>query len=72
MAKRLKAKDVDGVSVGIIGTITWTVLAVAATLGSDLLREWDVLWWRDVTYSGVAVGILGSIHVIRRRRRLHG
>lgn len=69
-ARRLQKLDLDGVQVGYVGTGVWAVLAVAATLLRDTLAEHDVLWWRDVTYAGVVLGIIGLRHVLQRRRRL--
>lgn len=69
-ARRLKKLDLDGVQVAYVGTGVWAVLAVAATLLHGLLATNGVLWWRDVTYAGVVVGLLGMRHVLLRRRRL--
>lgn len=68
--RRLKKLDLDGVQVAYVGTGIWAVLAVAATLLSDRLSAAGVLWWRDVTYAGVVIGLIGLRHVILRRRHL--
>ena len=69
-ARRLKKLDLDGVQLGYVGTAVWGVLAVAATVLQDELAARDSLWWRDVTYAGVALGVIGLRHVVVRRRRL--
>lgn len=68
--RRLQKLDLDGVQVGYVGTGTWTVLAVAATLLQDRLGAAGVLWWRDVAYAGVVLGVIGTRHVVIRRRHL--
>lgn len=69
-ARRLKKLDTDAVQLGYVGTGIWAVLAVAATLSSSWLEQNDSLWWRDVTYAGVVLGLIGLRHVVLRRRRL--
>lgn len=69
-ARRLKKLDLDGVQMGYAGTIAWGVLAVSATVLQDELAARDSLWWRDVTYAGVVLGLIGLRHVVVRRRRL--
>lgn len=69
-SRRLKKLDLDGVQVGYVGTVTWAVLAVAATLLHGRLEAHGVLWWRDVTYAGFVLGLIGLRHVLIRRRRL--
>ena len=68
--RRLKVLEVDGVRPAYALTLLWAVLAVATTLGAGLLADYDILWWRDVTYAGVVIGVLGTRHVVKRRRRL--
>ena len=69
-ARRLQKLDLDGVQVGYVGTAVWAVLAVAATVLHGQLEANGVLWWRDVTYAGVTLGLIGLRHVLIRRRRL--
>lgn len=68
--RRLKKLDLDGVQTAYVGTGIWVALAVASTLLADALDARGVLWWRDVTYAGVVIGLLGLRHVVQRRRRL--
>lgn len=68
--RRLKKLDLDGVQVGYVGTATWAVLAVASTLLHGQLEAHGVLWWRDVTYAGFVLGLIGLRHVLARRRNL--
>lgn len=68
--RRLQKLDLDGVQVGYVGTAVWAVLAVAANLFHGQLEANGVLWWRDVTYAGVVLGLIGLRHVVIRRRRL--
>ena len=69
-ARRLKKLDLDGVQLGWVGTGIWSALAVAATLLQDELASRGSLWWRDVTYAGVVLGLIGTRHVTVRRNRL--
>lgn len=69
-ARRLKKLDLDGVQLGAVGTGIWVVLAIAATLLQDQLSARGSLWWRDVAYAGVALGVIGLRHVVVRRNRL--
>lgn len=68
--RRLKKLDLDGVQTAYVGTGIWAALALAATLWADGLAARGVLWWRDVTYAGVVIGLIGLRHVVQRRRRL--
>lgn len=68
--RRLRKLDLDGVQMGYVGTGIWAGLAVAATLLGDQLAAADRLWWRDVTYAGFVLGLIGLRHVVLRRRRL--
>jgi len=68
--RRLQKLDLDGVQVGYVGTTIWAVLAVAATLLHGWLEAHGIRWWRDVTYAGFVLGVIGLRHLLVRRRRL--
>ena len=68
--QRIRRLDVDGVQAGIVGTAVWGISALLATLFGGILEDHGLLWWRDVAWAGVVIGLLGVRHVIRRRNRL--
>lgn len=69
-ARRLQKFDSDGVQLGYVGTGIWAVFALLTTLFSGTLEAEGMLWWRDVTYAGLVLGLIGLRHVLIRRRRL--
>ena len=57
--------DQDGVQVGIIGTIAWTIAALVLLLRGGA----DPVWWLWTCAVGVAVGLVGLAYCVGRRGR---
>lgn len=70
--RRLRRLDLDGVQAGVVGTVAWALLALLSLVFSGFLSEHNILWWRDVAFAGVIIGLFGVRHVLRRRKRLQG
>lgn len=55
--------------VSFAGTLIWVLAAAALTLfGQDWLREHGRTWWLGTAYSGILIGILGTLGAKRITR----
>lgn len=62
--------ETDPVRVGAIGTALWTAAAIALTIWSrDWLAEHDRTWWLGTAYSGVLIGIIGTLYCRHRAKK---
>jgi len=50
-----------------VGTVAWAVALVVLLLIRDRLRQSGDGWWISVCATGLALGVLGSVWVRRRR-----
>lgn len=68
----LRALDVDGIGVILVGTVVFAALAVATLIDRNRLHAEGHGWWVGVTLVGVALGLLALGYAIRRRHRRYG
>jgi hypothetical protein len=62
--------DVNGVATLAIGTVVWVVVLLGSLLFRDRLEAAGNGWWLWACVAGVALGVLGEIYCLDRRRRL--
>jgi len=63
--------DVDAVRPVVVGTIVWLV---AALIEATQVLGWSTdrhIWRLGICLGGAALGLLGALVVIRRKRRLN-
>jgi len=68
----LEKADRDAVLPALVGTAMWAVGLLVLFVFRDRLIEQDNDWWLTVGVLGLITGVLFSLYVIRRRRRLDG
>jgi hypothetical protein len=64
----LRALDVDGLGVLLVGTLVFAVLSGVALLDQRRLAAEGHGWWLGVTVTGVVLGLLALGYAARRRR----
>ena len=62
--------DVDAVRTVQIGTVLWAVALVVSLVARDALQDEGRTWWIWTCVAGVALGLLGLVITVRRRRRI--
>jgi hypothetical protein len=61
-------RDADAVRPVIVGTIAWALAGLFLLIRHDALADEGRTWWLGACAAGVALGLLGTWVVIRRRR----
>ena len=60
----------DAVRTVQIGTVLWAVALVVTLVARDTLQDEGRTWWIWTCVAGVALGLLGLVITVRRRRRI--
>lgn len=68
----LRALDVDGIGVILVGTVIFTILALATLVDQKRLLAEGHGWWIGVSVVGVGLGLLALAYAVRRRRHRYG
>lgn len=71
MQAQVKALDPHGVRVVSVGTVLFTLAALACWVQRDALAALGKGWWFASTLVGVGIGVLTLIGLLVRRARLH-
>jgi len=53
----------------LVGTVLWLVALLACLLFADELAAQDRSWWTWACVAGAALGVIGLVHLQRRRAR---
>jgi hypothetical protein len=70
--RHVEPLDVDAVRTVQIGTVLWVVALVVTLVVRDTLQDEGRGWWIWTCLAGVALGLLGLVITVRRRRRVIG
>lgn len=65
----VRALDPDGISVTLLGTLVFAVIALALVANLNWLRATDTEWWLWVAVTGTGLGMAGCGYCVWRRRR---
>lgn len=68
--RHVEPLDVDAVRTVQIGTVLWAVALVVTLVARDTLQDEGRTWWIWTCVAGVALGLLGLVITVRRRRRI--
>jgi hypothetical protein len=67
----VSALDVDGVNAVRIGTLLWLVIFLVSLVARDWFTDQGLTRLPEISASGVGLGLLGLLYVLRRRRSIN-
>jgi hypothetical protein len=62
---------VTGIKVGYAGTAVWSIIAVISGVFPELSSQIGITQLTEISVAGAILGVIGTIHVTRRARRLN-